>query len=107
MEIKAERIEDKKLKKQKTKERNKKLFSYLKSTKGPLIIGFTAAISLVALDLINPYIIGEILDNNLKEGIGAINRGEFNKLVFLLALTFAITSLMRYLTRRFLTRRQI
>lgn len=34
MEIKAERIEDKKLKKQKTKERNKKLFSYLKSTKG-------------------------------------------------------------------------
>lgn len=33
MEIKAERIEDKKLKKQKTKERNKKLFFLLKKHK--------------------------------------------------------------------------
>lgn len=79
------RIEDKKLEKQRKKEkskfRNKRLFQYAMKLRPVLIIGLIATIIASLAELLGPYIISKILDENLVEGIGARDYRAFLMLV--------------------------
>lgn len=77
--------------------RNKKLFKYALSLKWPLIVGFIITILASLTELAGPYIISKILDDNLKEGIGAINYKVFAGLVIVYFLSSVLVALIRYI----------
>ncbi len=77
--------------------RNKKLFKYALSLKWPLIVGFIITILASLTELAGPYIISKILDDNLKEGIGAINYKVFTGLVIVYFLSSVLVALIRYI----------
>ena len=77
--------------------RNKKLFKYALNLKWPLIVGFIITILASLTELAGPYIISKILDDNLKEGIGAINYKVFAGLVIVYFLSSVLVALIRYI----------
>ncbi|MDO5027518.1 MAG: ABC transporter ATP-binding protein [Tissierellia bacterium] len=70
-----DRIQEKKIKKEeqkaKSRFRNKRLFQYAMKLKSILIIGLVATLVGSLTELLGPYIISKILDENLIEGVGA------------------------------------
>lgn len=77
--------------------RNKKLFKYALSLKWTLIVGFIITILASLTELAGPYIISKILDENLKEGLGAINYKVFAGLVIVYFLSSVLVALIRYI----------
>lgn len=82
----------------------RKLLEYTKKTKGSLLIGAIFSVGAVLADLIGPYIIGQILDSELIEGIGPRDIRFY--ILLLLAYYGAVlfASLSRYLAIVFFNR---
>lgn len=90
--------EEKILQKQKTKFRRKKIFEYIIRLKGLLIISIILTIIASILQTAVPFIISKILDTQLVEGTGAIDRSSFYKLVALYVLAISLTAFIRYVS---------
>lgn len=82
--------------KQKARFRNKKLFQYLMQLKGLFAISMGLTIFATLAELIGPYILGQILDGQLVEGVGAKDLGQFYKLVGMYFGSILITTLAAY-----------
>lgn len=82
--------------KAKARFRNKRLLQYAAKMKGVLIFGFIITIISALAELVGPYIISKILDENLVEGIGAKDYSIFIKLVVIYGVSAVVVAAIRY-----------
>ena len=78
--------------------RNKRLVSYAWRAKRPLVTGFVVTALAVFTDLAGPRLIGYIVDQELANGIGALNPQRFGLLLAFFFLSVAAASVFRYLS---------
>ena len=76
--------------------RNKNLLKYALKLRWMLVFGFVITIISTLAELAGPYIISLILDENLSEGVGAINPRFFYSLVAIYFLSTIIVAIVRY-----------
>lgn len=89
------KIERKELKR-KAKFRNEKLFEYGLKLKGTFIFCLILTIIFTLFEMVGPFIISEILDKQLVEGIGAKDTNHFYFLVLMYVLSMLMLTGIKY-----------
>lgn len=89
---------EKKIFKEKNRFRRLKLLKYILNLKGIFIVSFALTIIASFIRTLGPFIISKILDTQLQEGVGAVNRFEFYKLMFLFMGSILLSAVIGYIS---------
>lgn len=86
-----------KLSKEQKRSRNRRLLAYGIRAKKPLLIGFLLTGLAVVFDLLGPFMIGRIVDREIKEGVGVESWGTLWLLLGFYFICIIMASVMRLL----------